>query len=179
MESIELRYEIRNGTVSSICQDKDTLSLIVSIKAVSNGAITLEIPRKIMNPMLENCEDHPFFVLLNGEEILQNRKNFGIDPYAETKSIYSRTLQIPFKTGSYEIEIIGTFIPENTMCVKKYQEKINVLPPRKQMTKGVLADEINCKESLQLIFKSRDNSPACVKPQTAQNLVERGWTSSL
>jgi len=47
--------------------------------------------------------------------------------------------------------------------------------PRQQITDGVLPDEIICKEGLQLIFKSRDNSPACVKPQTAEKLFERGW----
>ena len=35
--------------------------------------------------------------------------------------------------------------------------------------------DVTCKEGLQLITKAEDNSPACVKPQTAQRLVEHGW----
>ncbi len=34
--------------------------------------------------------------------------------------------------------------------------------------------EISCKETFVKIYKI-DNSPACVKPQTAQKLIERGW----
>ncbi len=47
--------------------------------------------------------------------------------------------------------------------------------PRKQIANGILPQNVICKEGLQLIFKSKDNSPACVKPQTAAKLVERGW----
>lgn len=53
----------------------------------------------------------------------------------------------------------------------------NILSPRKQMMNGVLPENVVCKEGLQLIFKSRDNSPACVKPQTVQKLVARNWGS--
>ncbi len=35
-------------------------------------------------------------------------------------------------------------------------------------------NEISCKETFVKIYKY-DNSPACVKPQTAQKLIERGW----
>ncbi len=45
-----------------------------------------------------------------------------------------------------------------------------------QMRMGVTYDEIKCKEGLELIFKS-DNSPACVKPATAEKLMERGWAT--
>ncbi len=176
-ESVELNYKIDKGMVKSICRDRETESLIVSINATGNGTIFLDIPRKIMNQINSNCEDVPFFVLVNDEEIFQDRKNnFGIDPYVETKSIYSRTLQIPFKTESYKIEIMNySFIPEYLQDVKTCQEKINSLPPKQQIMKGVLPEEIVCKEGLQLIFNSKNNSPACVKPQSAKQLVERGW----
>lgn len=35
--------------------------------------------------------------------------------------------------------------------------------------------DVICKDGLQLIFKSTGGLPACVKPKTAEKLVERGW----
>ncbi len=52
---------------------------------------------------------------------------------------------------------------------------INTLSPKKQLEFGVTPVDIICKEGLELIFKSSDNSPACVKPATAEKLIERGW----
>ncbi|MDE2589398.1 MAG: hypothetical protein KGL95_07010, partial [Patescibacteria group bacterium] len=34
-------------------------------------------------------------------------------------------------------------------------------------------------QGLQLIFKREDGSPACIKPDTAQKLVQRGWASEI
>ena len=39
-------------------------------------------------------------------------------------------------------------------------------------------DNVVCKTGLKLVFKATDNSPACVKPKTAEKLIERGWASS-
>ncbi len=50
-----------------------------------------------------------------------------------------------------------------------------ILPPLKQITTGVNLQDVICAEELQLIFKSSDNSPACVKSTTAKKLIERGW----
>jgi len=40
---------------------------------------------------------------------------------------------------------------------------------------GVAPLDIICKEGLQKILKSSDKSISCVKPQTAEKLIERGW----
>jgi len=47
--------------------------------------------------------------------------------------------------------------------------------PLKQFKSGIPIDEIQCRESLILVTK-HDGSPACVKPETKQKLIERGWT---
>jgi hypothetical protein len=47
--------------------------------------------------------------------------------------------------------------------------------PKKQVEQGLSADHVKCNEDLILIKKQSDNSSACVKLQTAQKLVERGW----
>ncbi len=55
----------------------------------------------------------------------------------------------------------------------------SVPAPLKQLKSGIPANEIKCNQGLVLIIKTSDNSPACVKPQTAQKLINRGWGSIL
>ncbi len=50
-----------------------------------------------------------------------------------------------------------------------------LLSPLKQLKSGVLAKDIACNQVFQLILKAEDGSPACVKPDTFQKLIERGW----
>jgi hypothetical protein len=70
-----------------------------------------------------------------------------------------------------------TILPEDyaaTLKISKYeelQEEI-ILPPLKQVKLG---QEPTCKENLVLITKY-NGAPACVKPETREKLIERGWT---
>lgn len=50
-----------------------------------------------------------------------------------------------------------------------------ILSPRQQIVSGVLPDNVQCFDGLVLVKKLSDNFPVCVKPDTAQKLVERGW----
>ena len=47
--------------------------------------------------------------------------------------------------------------------------------PLEQFKSGTPALDVKCNDGLQLILKAEDASPACVKPDTAQILIERGW----
>ena len=49
-------------------------------------------------------------------------------------------------------------------------------PPRQQLKNNIEPSDITCNPDFVLIFKATDNSPACVKPSTAQKLLERGWS---
>ena len=65
----------------------------------------------------------------------------------------------------------------NVDLVRKIAES-NILPPLKQTSLGIVPENVICKDGHVLIFKSPDNSPACVKPETRQRLVERGWATN-
>src|SRR5690348_3040987 len=47
--------------------------------------------------------------------------------------------------------------------------------PKKQMSHGVLAQDVKCKNDLVLILKNTDKTAACVRPSTASRLVQNGW----
>ena len=51
---------------------------------------------------------------------------------------------------------------------------IEEVSPAKQVRNGISLQDIKCNENLKLIFKSSDNSPACVTDSTTKVLVQRG-----
>ena len=53
---------------------------------------------------------------------------------------------------------------------------IEIIPsPKQQLKNNVEPMDISCKTGLVLIFKSSDNSPACVKVTSVEKLIGRGW----
>ncbi|MDE1814893.1 MAG: hypothetical protein KGI05_09570, partial [Thaumarchaeota archaeon] len=51
--------------------------------------------------------------------------------------------------------------------------------PLQQFQSGIIAKDVMCKQGLQLIFKSEDDSPACAKSDTSNILIERGWAKPI
>jgi hypothetical protein len=54
----------------------------------------------------------------------------------------------------------------------------NMASPRAQMKMGVDIHQIQCKAGHELVFKSTNWSPACVKSSSVAQLVEIGWASN-
>lgn len=50
-----------------------------------------------------------------------------------------------------------------------------ILSPLKQLKSGISSMDVKCSTNYVLVIKSKDGTPACVKQQTAQILVLRGW----
>lgn len=105
-----------------------------------------------------------------------------------------RTTTVVFPDGQSEVLSRGVTI-ELGISVSKYSQPTVAFsrttdstffflvsadsePPLIQFKSGVPIKKIKCKEGLESILKSSDGSPACVKPETKQKLVERGWTKS-
>ena len=97
-----ISYEITNGKIINVIPDLDAVSLLIDIEAIDNGAITLTIPRSVLDSTINDSDDE-FFVLVDGEEVY----------FEEITTSTDRTLTIEFLAGAEQIEIIGTFvIPE-------------------------------------------------------------------
>lgn len=97
-------------------------------------------------------------------------------------SMEFNTNQTDFEQLLTQEQIVSTWmdfeeivVPNFLQASKELQAEGVPLPPKKQEKFGF--DEIVCKEGLELIFKSTNGSPACVKPQTVQKLIERVWAS--
>jgi hypothetical protein len=68
-------------------------------------------------------------------------------------------------------------LEESIRLTTEEPEKIDLtlLAPSKQIKEGVEPKNIQCKKSLELIFKS-SGQPACVKETSVQKLISWGWT---
>ena len=90
---------------------------------------------------------------------------------------YYITLQVDYSDNAKSTKPMQEF-----MALQYFEPKPSPIPntsdssPKKQYESGIKPKNILCKDGLELIFKS-DNYPACVKPQTAERLIQRGWTS--
>ena len=68
--------------------------------------------------------------------------------------------------------IVGQGEPSNQIFATLYGD--SYIPPIKQSEMGILSEDIICRENL-VIAERLDNSSICVKPETIEKLVIRGW----
>ncbi|MFZ1076560.1 MAG: PEFG-CTERM sorting domain-containing protein [Nitrosotalea sp.] len=103
--SYSISYTITNGKVTDIKADPASKSLTVSIQTTGDGLLTITMPRALIDATNSDGSIAKFVVLNDGQENTQANETM-------TTST-DRTLAIPFKNGTQQIEIIGTFvIPE-------------------------------------------------------------------
>lgn len=81
------------------------------------------------------------------------------------------------KAGDYTISAEKAFTIERTgEIVKTTLFTIITNPsPLIQVDRGISANSVLCNDGLELIFKSTNDSPACVKPTSIEKLIQRGW----
>ena len=48
-------------------------------------------------------------------------------------------------------------------------------PPLKQISDGIMPENVTCTEGLEIIQKASNGLPACVKPSSVEKLIQRGW----
>ncbi|MGI0041941.1 MAG: PEFG-CTERM sorting domain-containing protein, partial [Nitrosopumilaceae archaeon] len=93
---------IVGGKILEIFPDAEIQSLVITVETISDGSLTIKLPREVIDAKI-GTEDDEFFVLLDGTESV----------FTESKSSTFRTLTIEFPQGTEEILIIGTYvIPE-------------------------------------------------------------------
>ncbi len=103
-QTFSVNYTITGGTVKDMTIDQQSLSLIVSINSTSDGSITLQMPRTLIDAKTSSGTDDSFIILIDGAEV---------KPQSESADSNFRTLTIQFLQGDQDIEIIGTqIIPE-------------------------------------------------------------------
>jgi hypothetical protein len=87
---------------------------------------------------------------------------------------------LPFEIGQIGLFYIDKidekiYVLSTDSLKVKTCKSIHLVSPLKQFRSEIQSYEIICKEGLELVIKSSDGSPACVKPETKTKLIERGW----
>ena len=171
-ENLGLEYTIDSGNIVEICHNPDLVTLIMKVDAVSDGQITIEIPRKMIYSLSQYCESQALILLINDTELI----NANI-----VNTPKSRIITLDFPQGQNTIELIGGYMLDvriRDYCGVIYGYSSKYLSPLKQINNGISSKGVLCNEGLEIILKYTDNSPACVKPVTAEKLIARGWAIS-
>ncbi|HJT10075.1 MAG TPA: redoxin family protein [Candidatus Nitrosotalea sp.] len=71
--------------------------------------------------------------------------------------------------------LFSGFVMSTTNVMALENTAADMMAPSKQILEGVSIHDIKCNLGLTLVIKMSDNSPACVKPLTADKLIARGW----
>ena len=98
-----INYSITGGKATGATIDGSSKTLTVNLQSTTDGQITLNIPRNVLDAKA-GVKDDSFFVLVDGQEK---------DSFTDNPSASTRTLTIPFGAGAGQVEIIGTqAVPE-------------------------------------------------------------------
>jgi plastocyanin len=54
---------------------------------------------------------------------------------------------------------------------------LSKMSPRAQMNQGVESADVQCRDGFELVMKNSNGSAACVKSQSVEKLIQRGWAS--
>ncbi len=116
-QTYNVPYFIKGGTLKSMDIFSDKLALEITIAATSDGSITVDLPRVLIDSKVQanltadekmtgvkinpsSLADDKFIVMVSGTPV----------QFSETKDINTRTLSIPFHASDTKIDIIGTMI---------------------------------------------------------------------
>ena len=105
-KSYPINYQITGfgNRVSNISAEADNATLLINILAQSNGRLSIDLPRNIIDSKKQGNVDDPYVVFEDGQAT--NPQEIGTNSQA-------RTLAIDFDKGTGQIEIAGSkLLPE-------------------------------------------------------------------
>lgn len=100
--SYQIRYQISgDNQLKAMWVQRDNITLAAEISAVSDGVLTIELPRDVIDSKKQSNTDDAYAVFIDGQFV----------PYDEImNNTQARILRIEFGNGSEQIEITGTHI---------------------------------------------------------------------
>ncbi|MDE1829647.1 MAG: hypothetical protein KGI25_04930, partial [Thaumarchaeota archaeon] len=119
-----------------------------------------------------------------GQNITETAPGSAVTYMATAEGTTNATVTIPYimknQTDPNRPEVQG-IISKSFLFVIYNQTAQTITPildPLGQLKSGISAYNVKCPNGYTLVIKAEDSSPACVKPQTAQKLIERGWAKA-
>src|SRR5574340_267576 len=143
------------------------------VNATSQGEqFVIELPRALIDSKGYDGKDASFRVFLGMHQPDKYMQPANFTEIASNDVSRKLAINIPYEpvpnsSGMWDFKIMSA----NTVSGPSVFSE----PPLKQFKLGMRAMDIKCKEGLQLVIKSEDGSPACVKPDTAYRLILKSW----
>lgn len=184
-----IQYKIVNGSI----HDVDAVQSRVSfhIESNQNGLLEIKIPRNypFTDYPQEMRERDALYIKIDDSNVNADSIDIKYDddcfyayaiPFSSNNSEiiigYSKTLS---QVLPYAIDNVPDHCIVNVFAQPPFPPFIaNQFSPLTQIQLGTNPTDIRCTSDFVLIFKSSDDSPACVKPETKEKLIERGWAKT-
>lgn len=158
--------DVKQGSVE-LSNSGDEISQIIdyyiTVEPKITGRITVDIFKNDKFLRTDTLSDRNVVKLASGGEYYYYKLTIS---GKKDHDIY----QIEFK---YDDQTVKKIIPITSTSMGI----VNIESPLKQFKSGTPIGEIQCEEGLELTLKASDGSPICVKPETKQKLIERGWAT--
>jgi hypothetical protein len=146
--------------------NNSTMSIRLSVLGTMNGTKVLSIPSwlKVAFPIPDFTldADKPYYFVLNFTTQHEFEEPY---PVAINENV----------GGSNFTQVV--WLPKESHIV--FGGMPQQMSPLKQIKSGTKSKDVTCRVGLQLIIKAEDGTSDCVKPNTAQILIERGWGNTL
>ena len=99
-----IKYQITGGKLDGLSAERDNMTLIANLSSTSNGKLTIELPRNVIDSQKQGNVDDNFAVFEDGQYVVGNEIR---------TNAQARTLMVGFDNGTSVIEITGTrIVPE-------------------------------------------------------------------
>ena len=73
-------------------------------------------------------------------------------------------------------ELKGPFYGPMMSGIETAEEELQTTKsPRYQVKTGIASTDVVCKENFELLLKTSNGSPACIKESNIEKLIQRGW----
>ena len=143
-----------------------------SINLLENNTVTYTVVAKnnikgvyAISPISASCGKYPLVIGLNESEIMPS-------------TLFK--LSMPVHCGVISSDApIKKITNYDQIILKDVTRTQDQFSPIEQIQLGSNSTDVQCKQGFDLIIKTHDNMPACVKPDTANILIERGWATNV
>jgi hypothetical protein len=168
-QTYPIKYKISSGAViEAISSETPPPILNIIVREVPQGGnLTIQLPTKLLG--LYSAGGYSVAEGTMCAEI--GDKSF---PTPIASNLNFTTVEFPLMNYSGVDEVI--YITGNSQQPSTTSE---FPPPLKQFKSGIPTENVQCNQGFQKILKREDASTACVKPDTANILVERGWAEPI
>jgi hypothetical protein len=171
------QYRVVNGIIENLTLDQQGL-YTAKVNSADQGMLQLRIPRNYPLSNI-NTTANLASIDVNGVGIDTQKYSFGAtDCFFEYSIPFSgnAVISVGFRIYPESIPFDGNKVPYH--CITDtllYNPVMTPSSPLKQFKSGIAVNDIQCKQGFELVIKSHNNFPACVKLSSLARLLEQGW----